>query len=154
MSLLGLAPQPLFGPLTYAPSITMRIWGLGMASMGPAGGSWSQEGRAGWLGCWFLDRTLPEPEVQGQSARNLWTPGLKGAEARCVLRTALCRQNREWQICKRSAGRERWPPASRLWAVPPRSNSLLPPSSPRQRRGSVTQQKALAYHVHIPLNWA
>ena len=132
----------------------MRIWGLGMASVRPAGGSWSQEGRAGWLGCWFLDRTLPGPEVQEQSARNLWTPGLKGTEARCMLRTALCRQNRERRTCKWSAGRERCPPASGLWAPPPRGNSLPAPKlTQAETGGSVIQQKALAYHVQVPLSW-
>ena len=82
MSLLGLALQPLFGPLTYAPSITMRIWGLGMASMGSAGGAGPRkEGLAGWaVGFWterFLDLKSRGrvPETSGPQGLKELKPG-------------------------------------------------------------------------------
>ena len=46
---------------------------------------------------------------------------------------------------------------SSLWPLgcsPQKQQPAAPKLTQAETGGSVTQQKALAYHVHVPLNWA
>ena len=43
-----------------------------------------------------------------------------------------------------------WP----LGCSPQKQQPAAPKLTQAETGGSVTQQKALAYHVHVPLNWA